>query len=402
MKIKINRNKHEKTKKVFSKRITLPNNLRLLIIGIIAIILLISAYNVYAAYQKPATKEESEVSISYTQEGIFSETIYLKNNTIYNNAKILPSGGTAFRQIINYINESFRYIFTINLDAEISGDYILEALLQTDIWSKTYTLVQNSDFNNTQKSRRAEFNIEFPINYGYYESIVSDIEAETGVTAPNPNLIIQCRVNVLAKTDKGTISKSFTPSISIPLKGKTIEITEGEINQIAGVETEKTTVSDQSVIDERNYWTAILILFIIILALSVLLTKSDTFILSKTEKVVKKILKKYNEWIVEIDKLPKRPIGTESVILKSLEELVKISEEIGKPIIHYSSENDNTHIFQVLDANIHYEYIFSDTGKLQKTVKCPSCKTKIKCEGVPGETVHVECPKCGKTGTVEI
>jgi len=402
MKIKINKQKHEKTKKVFSRRITLPTNLRLLIIGTIIIILLVSAYNVYAAYQKPATKEESEVSIYYTQEGIFSETIYLKNNTIYNNARILPSGGTAFRQIIDYITGSFNYIFTINLDAEISGDYILEALLQTDIWSKTYTIVQTTDFSNIQKSGRANFTIEFPIDYEYYEGIVSDIEAETGVNALNPILMIQSRVNILAKTDKGTISKSFTPSISLPLKGKTIEITEGETNQIAGVETEKTTVSDQGVIDERNYWTVIFILVIIILTLCIILTKSDTFILSKTEKIVKKILRKYNEWIVEVDKLPKKPIGTEIAVLKSLEELVKISEEIGKPIIHYSSENDNTHIFQVLDANIHYEYIFSDTGKLQKTVKCPKCKIKIECEGLPGETVHVKCPKCGKTGTVEI
>jgi flagellar protein FlaI len=36
----------------------------------------------------------------------------------------------------------------------------------------------------------------------------------------------------------------------------------------------------------------------------------------------------------------------------------------------------------------------------KKTAICPGCHTKISCEGDPGHTVKVECPNCGKSGSI--
>ena len=36
----------------------------------------------------------------------------------------------------------------------------------------------------------------------------------------------------------------------------------------------------------------------------------------------------------------------------------------------------------------------------KKVAICPGCHTKITCEGKPGEKVKVECPKCGRTGSI--
>jgi len=35
-----------------------------------------------------------------------------------------------------------------------------------------------------------------------------------------------------------------------------------------------------------------------------------------------------------------------------------------------------------------------------KTAICPGCHTKIKCEGEVGKIVKLECPNCGKIGSV--
>ncbi len=37
---------------------------------------------------------------------------------------------------------------------------------------------------------------------------------------------------------------------------------------------------------------------------------------------------------------------------------------------------------------------------IKKTAICPKCQTKISCMGRPGEKVNVECPNCGKTGSI--
>jgi len=36
----------------------------------------------------------------------------------------------------------------------------------------------------------------------------------------------------------------------------------------------------------------------------------------------------------------------------------------------------------------------------KKIAICPSCHTKITCEGEPGEKVKVECQSCGRTGSI--
>ena len=36
----------------------------------------------------------------------------------------------------------------------------------------------------------------------------------------------------------------------------------------------------------------------------------------------------------------------------------------------------------------------------QKTAICPKCQTKINCKGNPGDKVKVECPNCGKSGSI--
>ena len=59
--------------------------------------------------------------------------------------------------------------------------------------------------------------------------------------------------------------------------------------------------------------------------------------------------------MVEVNKPPKRTLGSENIEVKSLEDLIKISEELGKPVIYY---NDGTkHNFYILDESVQYQYI---------------------------------------------
>jgi hypothetical protein len=102
-------------------------------------------------------------------------------------------------------------------------------------------------------------------------------------------------------------------------------------------------------------WSASSIAFIAIIIGFALITGNVTEKLDKTEKLVNKIKKKYGEWMVEVNKPPKRTLGSENIEVKSLEDLIKISEELGKPVIYY---NDGTkHNFYILDESVQYQYI---------------------------------------------
>ena len=107
-----------------------------------------------------------------------------------------------------------------------------------------------------------------------------------------------------------------------------------------------------------NMWFITSIIFIVLVVAFIIFTKSESTILTNVEKQEKKIKKKYGECIVEVEKPPKRPLGADLVSTKTLDDLIKVSEELGKPVIYYFSrlELDNKHAFYVLDETMQYEY----------------------------------------------
>jgi hypothetical protein len=89
---------------------------------------------------------------------------------------------------------------------------------------------------------------------------------------------------------------------------------------------------------------------------------------SKTEKMIKKIQKKYGEWIVEVESPPKRALGAEIVTMKSLEDLIKTGEELGKPVLYHkpSSTSKEKHTFYVIDELLQYKYATGRDKKIKK------------------------------------
>jgi len=391
----------KKTKEIPIKKIKIQTNLRMAMIAILGVILIISAYSTYGAYaahQQPITTEESIPIVEYTHTGTFNYIVYFKNNTVYNTSILYPGQGNIFKKITDYINASLTYRFFCDQLADIDGTYELTAEIQTSIWTKEYTIIPQTAFSSTN-SKQASFNANFPINYSRFESIVTQINNETGVTAGDTALIMKCNIDINAETNKGDISESFTPSLNISLGGNIIEI-EGDLSQYSsGVLEETQEIVQQVSIEQSLYWSVTSIVFLIVLAVFFMFTKSDEAAFGKTDKRVKKILKKYGEWIVETEKLPTIE-GAKIAPMKSLDDLVKISEELGKPIIHVASDKDKKHTFYVFDEAMSYQYILPKGEQLKKTTRCPKCGTKITCNGSLGQKTSIACPSCGNKGTV--
>jgi len=57
-------------------------------------------------------------------------------------------------------------------------------------------------------------------------------------------------------------------------------------------------------------------------------------------------------------------LNAKIIPMKTLDDLIKISEGLGKPVIYYN--DGKKHTFHIFDENIRYEYILSDNGKIKK------------------------------------
>ncbi|MGF3555266.1 MAG: DUF5305 family protein [Thermoplasmatota archaeon] len=362
MKIRRNKQKIEegkqRLKRISEKRIRLPRLVRYTIIGVITIILLFSIITTYAAYNKPEKTTRTYETLSYNHNGNFDYRVYLKNNTVYEGREYLnPGEGKYFRKIVDYINASFTYIFYISKISNISGSYSLNGEIQTNQWTKKYTLIPETII--TSKATTLNFTEDFQIDYQYYENVVNQINQEIGITTTNPILCLKFDIILNVNVEGKTIKQYFTPSINLTLGSSIIDISENLSKTQTGGITKTEEIIHQDVIDERNKWGIYSLIFTVIVIVVFLGTRNKKKELDKIQKQVKKILKKHGEWIVEVDNPIKKSFDSDIVNCKTIEDLMKISEEIGKPVIYNVPEKD-VHIFSIVDNKIHYQYVLSE------------------------------------------
>jgi hypothetical protein len=339
-----------------------PHTIRLTIIAILGMILLYSALSTYALYQTPTTQTVTIPTLNFNHIGRFDYLVLLTNNTLYNKTSLIPGEGVYFTRLVKSINVSFFYDFYIDTDANITGEYAIQAIIQTDLWAKTYRLVSPTSFSDQGKS--VNFTDRFEIDYAFYEHAILTTNEELGVSAQNPHILIQPLINVRAATDKGTINTSFSSSMNISLGQRTIDISKDLTTIAPGFLTETKNIIRNDVLAQRTAWSSVSIIVLVGFIVWGLGTKNSVEKEIKTEAMVKKIQKKYSDFIIETDSKPNM-VFSQVMTVKTFNDLVKIADEMGKPIIHYLSKHneEQIHIFFVFDHPMFYQYEFKSERK---------------------------------------
>ena len=339
-------------KRISRKRI--KQEVRITVLILLIALFVFSTYTTYAAFQKeePIVKEKVITVCNYEHTGNFNYVVYLKNNSLYGSATIGP-GDIIFKNITDHIDASFSYRFSSDRKAKVRGDYELSATVKTDLWSKNFVIIPKTDFNSSS------FRINFPLNISRFDSVVNQIDKELAVKSKKAELIIRCVVHTVAETDAGIIDEFFAPSLVVPLQESVINIDSNLSAHKPGSikRTEKVILPPPPVAEKkRNSIASTIAIFFVFIAFA-LLTESEQRKTDRTEKIVKWIKKKYGDWIVDSDEVP----SAEKIIpLNSLEDLMKVADNMGKPVIHIAPNGEHSHLYCVLDGEIQYRYILEE------------------------------------------
>jgi hypothetical protein len=359
--VSMNKNRKKQSmsrRKIKFKRIGINSKIRKGFIAIFCIILFISSYSSIVAFQQPTTKKETISICDYNQRGNFDYTVYLKSSTFYDDKKTLkPGQDLIFKKITDSIDGSFNYKFTCNQTGIINISYKVDADLSTNVWSKVYNLIPLKTFEI--EGYTGNFTINFPIDFVYFEDIIDRISDETGVFAGEQTLDIKCSVFLNARLKNANISESFSHSLSINLGNNIIETSDNLSQTISDKLFDVREVFQPELVEYQQNSLIAPFAFIIILIAFIGLTKSKVITISKAEKIMLKLLKKYGEWIIEVDN-PTSMDSIKNVIkLKSSDDIIKISEELGKPIFYYqdSLNNEKKYNLYILDGEVQYIYI---------------------------------------------
>ena len=314
----------------------LKKETRLSVLVVLSFILIFSVYSTIDAFSTPVEVKKNVTLFKYEHSGNFRYVVYLKNNSLFD-TKTLATGSKIYKELTEKMEMSYGYEFKPK-NVAVEGEYTLLARIKTDLWSRDYVIIPKRSFSSSS------FEVNFPIDIKKFEEKYDRISKEIGVEAKNPTLLIICNVYVNAKTKYGPVSDTFTHSLSMPLKEKVFDIEGLTLTHEGSVEKEK-IIEQTSVVWKRNLSVLASAIFLLLLALFYFLTEG----VERTDPV--KILEKYKEWIIEAESVPSKEIVT----VKSPEDIIKIAEELVKPIIKTGSGTT----YCVLDGRIAYYYEIS-------------------------------------------
>lgn len=259
-------------------------------------------------------------------------------------------GEVYFSRLIDIIKSSFSYRFlcdqpVIDLIEEVEVTAVLE---YPDMWQKTFTLVPR-----TRKS--GDFSLQFPVDVNYFSRLTEVIREEIGMGAPTHDLTINAEVHTRAETPFGPIDEVFIHTLRGVLGTTTITWDEEtEKSEPATIDGTK-IVTDPDVPKYRLWSWVLLGVLLFVFLFVVWHTIWARPEMSKVEEEAFGAKKKHKNVIVDVKELPVLRREEAIIPVGSLEELIKTSDNLLKPVLHQAGADKHTYC--VIDGLTRYEYI---------------------------------------------
>jgi hypothetical protein len=313
---------------------------------------------------------------------ISSNTKYnvkLFNNTIFEN-NTLPQDGVYITSLVDDIELNIINTFSGNEKVKIKGKYDITATMKgiiaeqditKVIWSKLFKLKNNMQFYVTNDKNETIENLI--IDYDWFSNISKEINESTKISTNNV-LEVTMNIEYDVETKHGIVKEIANPTVIIPLSSNYFTPTSSNIADIAN-NIKKT---DKEIIEPNHTIINIYRIFIAIILIIIILLFTYTVKPSEYDMYIKKInniFKNYSKLLVGV-KSSNNLEYNNIYYVKNFNDLIKISEEIEKPIFYSDTENlSNINKFYIINENVIYIYYVKPIETIISSDKLEDLKT---------------------------
>jgi hypothetical protein len=307
--------------------------------------------------------------VSYKEEGWFDYEVYLNNNKLYgatvlrseglptaedsSTTQILGPGLVYFPKIIDTIKASFSYQFNCNKQISSRSEEVeITAIIENPgAWNKTLVLLPK-----TQEP--ADFTISFPVDIDYFNEVIGAIQGETGASGGSYNLKLKADVRTIAQTDVGAVNDLYTQTLGGKLASNTLTW-DKELSRTQSGSLGEVTASSSGGGSSRDLpISGAVIALLALLYFGWCRTQpvpAPVAEISPGDVEAARARKKYKQVLVDIAELPEVKPGETVIPLSSLDDLVRISDDLVKPVLHQAS--GGRHVYCTIDGSVRYQYI---------------------------------------------
>lgn len=348
-------------------KLSINKNLKLILIVVLIILIFALSFFIFKEVTSHKTEEETITLYTYNSGGAFNYKVQLKPNMLFKE-KVLDEGQIYIFEFIKQIDSIFTFQFEGENAADIKGDYEIKAVLEgytgegesiKTIWNKEFPLVDKKEFQVEDKQYLVEEKITIKLDE--FQEFIKEV-TEIAKISSSVKFTIVGQVNMKAKTDKGTINKTYSPSMIIPLGGSYFEVG-GNLN-----DEQNGTIDETRNIDIPVNKNKIIVLAIVagisLLVLIYVIFLTIPVVIDEREKELKKIFKNNGDRMVALND-DVLNYYEKCIKVKSIDDLVRISDEVVKPIMYkYSSDYNEISKFYV--TNEKETYLFELHIEIEK------------------------------------
>jgi hypothetical protein len=363
-----------------SQRFPLDPRLRRGAVLALALLALLPGYFTLRAFLTPATQVVQAPAWGWAHWGGWDYTILLKPNTVYGTQELGP-GLTYFDALVEGMEARFSYTFTTDTPARIEGWYeVFADLAVGELPAQRFLLVARTPFQQgvdgtavyqgaassaptalPGQGAAARIAVALPVDRKAYQRRVEQLLAEAGVRArpdSSGTITYTARVEATAATGTGSTTQTLEPSLTVPLGGETFTVAGAPaLNKSGTVRLPQ----EQPVpgVKARRYTLPLATLAAVLLPLGFL--RATTAAIPNQEdplaRQARRLRRRYAKRIAQAAPGHSPLPGAEAVSVAGMADLVRVSEELLKPIVYAApAPPGGSHLFYVLDGATRYEF----------------------------------------------
>ena len=335
------------------------------IICIMSLIIVLSSSLIQNLLKNNTIKKKEEI-YSYTNEFNYNYDVNLINNK-YIDQKTLQMNEVYVTDLIDNIHLNINYDYIGNKASDLEYDYKILGKLQA-VYTKDgeeQKVLDKEEVlfdSETQNQMSDKISIQEPIELNLKDKnkLITDFEKEMNMTLKTTYMII-LQVDVKTEIDDEPVVNQYTSAVSIDLGEKTTQI-KGENNKDETSYVTKTKEENENInIVASSLDTILIIILLIGLKYITRNTVAINKIKNNYRKELNRMLRLCQDKIVKIK--DKVDIKQENIVdVKDFGEIIKVSEELFKPILYWESKESTEAWFSVMSNEITYRFIFRNNG----------------------------------------
>lgn len=346
-----------------SSKIRIRKSVRNAYILILIAIIIGSLFTLYTSFNAENNKKFVKTNIyEYNNKFAYSCDVNLLENNYITNDDMF--GANAYvTDLISNVPINMTYAYDASQSSDITYTYQIVGNLEANyskdgndqkIWKKTDILVPAKE--ETVSSNKLEINENIDLDLKEKIQTVKNFAQELSMQ-------VQATYTVLLEVSTRTmihgqeVVNVYSPDVVFEIGSKTTTVkTNTEDTEKPQVVSKMVDQSGEKAQIKTGVITCVIIIASAVLALLLAKTKNSNTIKNEYKIELNRILKGCEEKIVEV-KEKVEVDGQNLVSVKEFEEIIKVSEELFKPILYWNNESKEESWFCVLGNNIIYRYV---------------------------------------------